>query len=105
MIELHIRPGEEDEEGWAEVMLVTQPMDKEGTAYVANQDGNAEGETVGYVRVVEGTEGTAGPTWWDARVIEDGARYDRRFVSLEGALLALAVRAHLPRDEQKLVGW
>lgn len=104
MIKLVIRPTEEDEEGWAEVMLIVQPMEKDGNAWVDNQEGNADGETVGYVRVVEGTEG-ANPEWWDARVIEDGARYDRRFVSQEGALLALAARMHLPHDSRKLVGW
>lgn len=109
MIELHIRPMEADAEGWVEVCLVTQPMDMEGSAYVANDRGEAEGETVGYVKVVEGTE--EGPhEWWDAKVIDDAGAagtkvHVRRFMSLDAALLALAYRKHVPRDTQKLLGW
>jgi hypothetical protein len=86
MIELHIRPLDEDRDGWVEVCLVTQPM-------------------VGYIRVAEGTED--GPvTWWDARAfLPDGKVEVRRFMSQEGALLALALRAHLPVEAQRSWGW
>jgi hypothetical protein len=104
VIKLTIRPMGADEDGWVEVCLITQPMEQDGSAYMDNQDGSAEGETVGYVRPVEGTEG-AQVEWWDARVIDGRERHDRRFTSLEAALLALASRPHLARDQQKLVGW
>lgn len=79
MNELHIRPMEADEEGWTEIVLIQLEV----------------GETIGYLRVVEGTE--EGPhTWWDARVIENNKRLQRRFIGYEAAILALALRHAAP---------
>jgi hypothetical protein len=99
MIELRIRPMETDEDGWTEVCLIVEPL-----AGDDEEPEEAEGETVGYLRAVEGTED--GPvTWYDARVVWEGGVQHRRFISQEAALLALASRPHLPVDARKLVGW
>jgi hypothetical protein len=86
MNELHIRPMEADEEGWTEIVMIQS---------AATDPQEPVGETIGFLRVVEGTE--EGPhTWWDARVIEDNKRLQRRFIGYEAAILALALRHAAP---------
>lgn len=98
MIQLHIRPMETDEDGWTEVCLIVEPLGEGAPPE------ETEGDTVGYLRVVEGTED--GPvTWYDARIVDSGQIDQRRFMSEEAALLALASRPHLPADARRLLGW
>lgn len=96
MIELQIKTMDADDEGWSEVVIVT--LDD------AVLSAAPEGDTLGWVREVEGT--ADGPTtWWDSKVVEETQVHYRRFMSLEAALLALASRPHLPVDARRLVGW
>lgn len=102
---LILEPQLRDADGWVAVRLVTQPMDEShGGEFTVNDRGDAsEGEVVGYVREVEGTE--KGPIrWFDARVVDD-TLYERRFTSFEAAVLAMALRRYFPPDTNKLVGW
>lgn len=86
MNELHIRPMETDAEGWTEIVLIASEV---------TDPQEPVGETIGFLRAVEGTEN--GPhTWWDAKRIEDGGLVHRRFVYYEAALLALAFRHAAP---------
>lgn len=86
MIELTLKPLEADEEGWVEVVLLHDELDNEEVP---------EGETIGYIRVVEGTEG--GPhEWWDVRRIEDDGVLNKRLVDYDAALLVLALRHVAP---------
>jgi hypothetical protein len=104
---LRLEPAARDDDGWVEIVQVTQPMDEQpnGT-FAANEDGEAsEPEPIGWVREVEGTEEQA-TVWYDARVIDPtlGA-VERRFPSFEGAITALAVRTYYPPDARTSVGW
>lgn len=103
MIELHVRPMERDEDGWIEVVLVAQPVDEADGTFAASE-AVSEGETVGHVREVEGTEGSTNE-WWDARVGLPNASLSRRFIGVEAAMLALAVRARSPHEARRMVGW
>jgi hypothetical protein len=106
MIHLRLEPTTRDGDGWAEIVLVTQPMDEDAAHEFANNDrGDAEEPIiVGHIREVEGTED--GPTvWYDARVIDDGGVQQRRFLSLEAAVLALGMRRYVPSDTRKVLGW
>lgn len=110
MIELHIRPMATDEDGYVEVCLVRQPMDESDGSFHSNESGEAsEGETVGYIKVVEGTED--GPvTWWDVKVhdaegVGPNREHHRRFTDLDTALLSMALRSKHEVDTRRTLGW
>lgn len=91
-----------------EMTLTVDDPDGDGWQKVEFSDGDVAAKVVevGQVRVVEGTE--EGPTtWWDARVFdENDMPVERRFVSLEAAVLAMSLRAQSEdRDTRRLLGW